>query len=102
VGQVNPNDAYARSVLALCLAKSGRTAEGQAEMRRALELDPTNSAVLYKAAVIAVIQGNHDGAVSWIERAVAGGYPTEDLLRDPELSSIQSLPSFRSAVKSGV
>jgi len=100
--KVNPNDAYVRSVLALCLAKNGEVTEGQAEIRRALELDPTNPMVLYKAGVIAVIQGNHDGAVSWIERAVAGGYSPKDLENDPELSPIRSLPAFRNAVKSGV
>ena len=40
--EVNPNDAYLRSVIALCLAKSGHADEGQLEIRAALERDPTN------------------------------------------------------------
>jgi serine/threonine-protein kinase len=98
--QVNPKDAYVRSVVALCLARSGRTDEAQREIRRALELDPTNASVLYKAALIALIRGNSDTAVSWIERAVANGHSVQELQRDPELEPLRNLPSFRKAVQS--
>ncbi|MGN6182334.1 MAG: protein kinase domain-containing protein [Thermoanaerobaculia bacterium] len=98
--QLNPNDAYTRSVIALSLAKSGKTSEAQDEIRKALELDPTSRLVLYKAAVIAVIRGANDSAMSWIERAIAAGYPASELASDPELATIRDLPSFRTAVKS--
>ena len=98
--QLNPNDAYTRSVVALCLARSGKVDEGQREMRRALELDPTNASVLYKAAMIALIRGNSDSAVSWIERAVANGYSIKDLQSDPELEPLRGLPAFRKAIES--
>jgi Flp pilus assembly protein TadD/TolB-like protein len=97
---VNPNDAHVRSVLALSLARGGGTEEAQREIRRALELDPTNPSVLYKAAVIALLRGHNDSAVSWIERAVANGYPARDLARDPDLKALRDLPSFRNAVQS--
>jgi serine/threonine-protein kinase len=98
--QVNPNDANARSIVALCLARSGKGEEAQREIRRALELDPTSANVLYRAAVIALLRGNSDTAVSWIERAVANGYPTRDLQSDPELEALRALPSFRKAIES--
>ena len=97
---VNPNDAHVRSVLALSLAYGGAAGDAQREIRRALELDPTNASVLYKAAVIALLRGQHDGAVSWIERAVANGYPARDLARDPDLKALRDLPAFRNAVQS--
>jgi len=97
---VNPNDAFARSVLALSLARTGKATEAQSEIRRALEIDPTNPTVLYKAALIALLRGNNDTAISWIERAVANGYSAEDLTRDPELKALRDLPSFRNAVQS--
>lgn len=96
---LNPNDAYARSVIALALARSGQASEAQEEIRRALEIDPTNPSILYKAAVISLIRGSDDGAVSWIERAVASGYPAAELARDPELQSLRRLPAFQKAVK---
>ncbi|HEX6087068.1 MAG TPA: protein kinase [Thermoanaerobaculia bacterium] len=98
--QVNPNDAHTRSVVALSLARNGKVDEGQREIRRALELDPTNASVLYKAGMIALIRGNSDSAVSWLERAVANGYSVRDLKSDPELEPLRRLPAFRKAVES--
>jgi Flp pilus assembly protein TadD len=98
--QVNPKDAYARSVIALCMAKSGRAQDGSVEIRRALELDPTNASVLYNAAVIAVIRGNLDSALSWVESAVASGYSPAELETDPELTALRTLPAFKRAVQS--
>jgi serine/threonine protein kinase/Flp pilus assembly protein TadD len=95
---VNPNDARMLARVALCLAKSDRAAEAQSEIRKALELDPTNAQILYNAAVIATLRGNHDSAVSWLERAVASGYPAAEAQRDPELAPLRDLPPFRSAV----
>jgi serine/threonine-protein kinase len=98
--EVNPNDAFTRAVLALSLARIGELEDAQGEIGRALELDPTNSTVLYKAAVIALLRGHNDGAASWIERAVANGYPARDLAHDPELKALRELPAFRNAVQS--
>ena len=98
--QVNPKDAYARSVIALSMAKSGRAQDGSVEIRRALELDPTNASVLYNAAVIAVIRGNLDSALSWVESAVASGYSPAELESDPELTALRTLPAFKRAVQS--
>ncbi|HEX2123364.1 MAG TPA: protein kinase [Thermoanaerobaculia bacterium] len=95
-----PGDAYARGIVATLLAKIGKGDEAQKEIRRALESDPTNPRILYHASVVATLRGNHDGGVSWLERAIAAGYPAEDAVRDPELAAIRELPSFRSAVKS--
>jgi len=96
----NPNDAYTRGVVATILAKIGRTDEAQREIRRALETDPTNARILYHAAIVAVLRGNNDSAVSWLERAISAGYPRNDAAHDPELAAIRDLPSFRSAVES--
>jgi serine/threonine-protein kinase len=97
---LNPKDARARARIALCLAKSDRPAEAQDEIRRALEIDPTNPQILYNAAVVTALRGNGDSAVSWLERAIANGYPPAEALSDPDLASLRALPAFRSAVKS--
>ena len=56
--------------------------------------------MLYKAAVISLIRGNRDSAISWLERAVASGYPAAELERDPELSALRPLAAFAKAVQS--
>jgi tetratricopeptide (TPR) repeat protein len=94
------NDAFTRAILASSLAKSGNLDEAQAEMRRALESNPTNSVVLYQAAVVANLRGSADSAISWLERAIAAGYPAADAARDPVLEPLRELPAFRNAVKS--
>ena len=97
---VNGQDAVTRALLASSLAKHGELDEAQREIRRALETDPTHALVLYQAAVVSALRGSSDGAVSWIERAVAAGYPAADVQRDPVFESIRSTPSFHAAVKS--
>jgi tetratricopeptide (TPR) repeat protein len=96
-----PKDAFARSILASSLAKRGNLDEAQTEIRRALESNPTNANVLYQAAVVAALRGSPDSAVSWLEQAVAAGYPAADAAHDPVLLSLRDLPAFRNAVKSG-
>jgi Flp pilus assembly protein TadD/TolB-like protein len=94
------NDAVARAILASSLAKSGQLAEAQSEMRRALESNPTNANVLYQACVVALLRGSSDSAMSWLEQAIAAGYPAEDAARDPMLAPLREVPAFRIAVKS--
>ena len=98
--EVNPKDAYARSVLALSLARTGKTNDAQSEIRRALEIDPTNASVLYKTAVISLLGGHSDRAISWVERAVANGYSSKDLEQDPEFKALHDQPSFWKAIQS--
>jgi tetratricopeptide (TPR) repeat protein len=94
-----PNDAMARAILASSLAKNGNADEAQAEIRRALESNPSDANVLYQASVIAALRGSSDSAISWLERSIAAGYPADDAARDPVLASLRDLPAFRNAVK---
>jgi tetratricopeptide (TPR) repeat protein len=98
--EINGSDPAMRALLASCLAKNGLLDDAQREMRRALELDPTNAGVLYQAAVVGTLRGSPDTAVSWLERAIAAGYPAADAERDPVLEPLRRLPSFAIAVKS--
>jgi serine/threonine-protein kinase len=97
---VRANDAELRSLLALSLARGGKLTESQEEIRRALESDPTQSLVLYRAAVIAMLRGNRDSAQSWLERAIGAGYPRREAERDPDLAPLRDSAPFRNAVKS--
>lgn len=95
-----PGDAVTRAILASSLAKNGQTAEAQTEIGRALEADPTDAVVLYQAAIVSALRGSPESAVSWLERAVANGYPAADAQKDPVFAAIRDLPSFRNALKS--
>jgi serine/threonine protein kinase/tetratricopeptide (TPR) repeat protein len=89
---VNPKDAGTRGIAASCLAKRGDLAAAETQLKLALEADPSNASVLYQAAVIANIRGDHDAARAWLKRAIAAGYSATDAARDPELSPINNKP----------
>jgi len=96
---VNPNDALARAIAASCLAKRGEFAASQTELRLALQADPTSAAALYQAAVIANIRGDRDGAIGWLERAIASGRVSADAAHDPELANLRDDPRFQKALE---
>lgn len=91
---VNPRDAVAHADIASCLAKRGEPEPAAREIRTALEIDPTNKTVLYAAAVTAQLQGDSEGSVLWLGRAVESGYAAIDLTRDPELAALRSRADF--------
>lgn len=96
---VNPNDARAYATAASCLAKKGDLVTAENEMRLALKADPTDPQVLYHAAVVSNIRGDHEAAIAWVSRAVASGRPADDAARDPEFANLRSLQQFRDALK---
>jgi tetratricopeptide (TPR) repeat protein len=98
--ETSPDDALMRAIYAACLAKSGKNDDAQREIRRAVESDPANAAVLYQAAVVGAQRGATDSALSWLERAIGAGYPAADAERDPALAALRKHPSFRNALKS--
>lgn len=97
--QVNPRDAEVHLTLALCLAKTGNTAEAQKDLRRAIELNPKDTGSLFQAAIVANICGKKQEALDWIRRAVQGGYPVADITREPELANLRKDKEFQEALK---
>ena len=95
---VNPQDAVARAIGASAHAKVGEAANAEQQLKLALEADPTNADVLYQAAVVANLRGDTDGAIGWLQRAIASGYTRADALRDPEFANLQRDPRFASAI----
>jgi serine/threonine-protein kinase len=95
---VNPNDVVARAVAASCLAKRGDLAGADEQLKLALETDPTSADTLYQAAVVANIRGDRDGAIGWLQRAIASGHPASEAARDPELTNLREDPRFQNAL----
>lgn len=95
---VNPRDALVHAVIASSLAKSGRLTDADGAIALALKIDPTNPNVLYQTALVNVLQGSHDKALTWLQRAIAAGYPAGAAARDPEFGSLRHDPAFEAAV----
>jgi serine/threonine-protein kinase len=96
---VNQRDALARAVWGSSLAKSGDIENAAAQMKLALEAEPTNADVLYHAAVIARVRGNDEAAIGWLQRAVASGYSASAISRDPEFASLQNDARFKTIAR---
>ena len=92
---VSPNEAQIHSVLARCLAKSGRSIEARAHLDHARRLAHENAEVMYDAAVVAVLSDDRGAAIEWLRRAVAAGYGTAHIVREPEFAALRGLPEFQ-------
>ncbi|MGH9369436.1 MAG: tetratricopeptide repeat protein, partial [Thermoanaerobaculia bacterium] len=91
----DPRDAWARVTLGLCLAKTGKPAEGLAEIQRALEIEPGNPDYFYDAAVVSNLLGRSEDAIGWLRRAVDGGLGVRQIEAEPEFQNLRKLDSYR-------
>jgi serine/threonine-protein kinase len=97
--EINSKNALARAVIASCLAKTGRFAEAETEVRQAITLDPTSGYVLYYAAIVAELRGDSDAALERLRRAVQNGFAPADAVADPDLRKLRDRPEFNDIVK---
>ncbi len=94
----NPKDAFAHARLASLLTLRGQEPDAvRTEMARATMIDPRNPDVLYHAALIAQLHGEHDAAIDSLARAVSAGFSATMLQQDPEFISIRHDPRFPSS-----
>jgi serine/threonine-protein kinase len=87
---VNPSDPAALSSLALYQAKSGQLAPALANSAKALAQAPSDSDVLFKAAVVSEIAGKRDAALSYLSKAARSGYSKNEIEVEPELQALRS------------
>jgi len=92
---LNPSDAGVRARLAECLAKKGNVVRANSEISRAVAADPANVGIMYRAAVIANVQGDSAKAVAWLKKAVDHGYDRAEAERDPEFALLRSTTNYR-------
>jgi tetratricopeptide (TPR) repeat protein len=96
---INPRNARAHAVLAVCLAKRGERATAQEHIQEALKLEPKNPARLFQAARVANLSGNQSEAIQWLRRAMEAGYGDFEVQRDPEFQKLRETEAFRGAFK---
>lgn len=97
--KVNAQAGLVHSVMALCLAKTGKLIEAQEHSRSALSIESRNPQCLYHAAVIASIAHQRKESIEWIRQAATNGYSRLYLDRDPEFAELRSDPAFLEAVQ---
>jgi len=92
---VNSNDTAARSILALCLAKTGDKAEALLETARIERAAGNDLGIVFKIAVIYELTGNRDKALSALDRVIRAGYSMLEVTNEPELASLRSDDRYR-------
>nr|MDQ2970637.1 hypothetical protein [Acidobacteriota bacterium] len=96
---VSPSEAQIHSVLALCLAKSGRGLEARAHLDQARRLAAENADIMYAAAVVAVLSDARNAATAPRLYAIDAGYRTAHIAREPEFSRFRALPEFQKLIE---
>jgi tetratricopeptide (TPR) repeat protein/predicted Ser/Thr protein kinase len=79
---------------AFCAVKSGRPEEAVGNIEEALTAAPDDMFCLRAAARVHAIVGDRDRAFEFLGRAVAAGYPGEELRRDAAFEALQTDPEF--------
>ncbi len=93
----DPRDADGLITLGLCLAKTGKPADGLAEIHKALEIEPGNPDYFYSAAVASNLLGKPEDAVGWLRRAVDGGLGVRQIEREPEFRALRGTSAYQKA-----
>jgi len=97
--RLNPADTTVRGKLAECLAKRGQAAQATAEISKSLSADPKDATLMYRAAIVDNTRGDSQGAVRWIKKAIANGYPRSDIERDPEFALLRTSEIYKKALQ---
>lgn len=92
---LNPENARLRKGYALYLAKLGRKAESDAEVRRVLRQAPDDGSVQFYAARAAAASGDRDFALECLARAAKLGYDLKEIEREPDFSVLRDSPRYR-------
>jgi tetratricopeptide (TPR) repeat protein len=90
-----PEDVRARILLAADYAVSGRAAEAERELQKAVDLRPQDSNILYNAACTYGVLKRKGEAIEMLRRSKAAGYANPDWIRrDPDLACLHGEPDF--------
>ena len=95
----NPDDSLVHSYLALCLAKTGRTAEARDHLRKSLASGPDPPELLFNAAVVANRSARPADALDYLARAVRAGFNAAIIQSEPELANLKSHGDFGKILK---
>jgi Flp pilus assembly protein TadD len=93
--EAQPKDGEVQSYLGLLYAKKGMRDDASRHLQAALALGADNQEVLENIAEGYEHLGRRREAVQYLEKAVAKGYPMEDLRTNPAVASLLADPSFR-------
>ncbi len=91
----HPDDTRALYLGAVALSSTGDSAKARQWAKRAVAMEPDDSAVLYNVACVYSLLGLTDSAIDCLEQAVASGFGHWDwLVHDSDLDPLRAHPRF--------
>jgi non-specific serine/threonine protein kinase len=97
--ELHPDDVRALYLGAQSLCRLGNRDLGLKWAKRALAIDPDDSAVCYNVAAIHAILGEAEQALDYLDRAIEAGFRDFEVIKnDPYLNSIRETPRYQAAL----
>ena len=94
--ELHPDDARALYLGASCLCQLGERGRSLDWAKRALGVDPEDPGVLYNIACVYALQGQLEGSVDCLEKAVRNGFAQKAWIEhDADLQSVRSHPRIQ-------
>jgi len=99
--EVNPRKPNLLVSLASYNLDLGDQEQSRKLLNRAIKMEPSDVGTQMNIGIIYEYYGNRTEALRWVEKALAGGYPVEEIQRspDPKLSQLREDPTFLEIVK---
>lgn len=98
--KLNARDGGTLAMRADYYAMTGQKAEALACLRRALQVEPNNAEVRFRAALVYNHFGETDESLRWLEKAIEAGYSRSSVRDFPDFDSLQSNARFRALISS--
>ena len=93
--QVNPRDADAFGILAICHAMLNEKEAALGALRRGLQLSPSSPFLCFQAALVHNQFGESSEAIEWLNKALAAGYSASRIRDIPNFDGLRADPRFR-------
>ena len=96
--ELNPRDAIARAMMAQYFAMLNRRPQALDSLHSALEIEPANPEVLFRAALIYNHFGDTENSLGWLRKAIEAGFSPSTARDFPDFESLQSNQTFRELI----
>ena len=98
--ELNPDDARAATMAAVCCSRLGDRTRGLEWARQATVVDPEDAGVCYNVACLLALEGERDDAIEHLQRAMRVGFARRDWIEhDPDLESLRDDPRFQELIQ---